>query len=101
MDIKAHILVMDDDEDVLAITSLLLVKYGYRVEKCSNGTEALALYEQALAKEHPFDLVVSDLSVADGMGGIELLNNLLKIDPAPKVLLMSGYSDDPQLSNLD
>ena len=43
----------------------------------------------------PFDAVILDLTVRDGVGGQETIRELLKIDPAVKAIVMSGYADDP------
>jgi DNA-binding NtrC family response regulator len=44
---------------------------------------------------NPFDIVILDLTIRDGMGGLDTLQALLKIDPAVVAVVMSGYSDDP------
>ena len=43
----------------------------------------------------PFDAVILDLTVRDGVGGKETIRELLKIDPAVKAIVMSGYANDP------
>ena len=45
----------------------------------------------------PFDVVIADLTVPDGMGGKELIKELQSIDPAVRAVISSGYSNDSVL----
>lgn len=40
-----------------------------------------------------------DLTIPDGMGGQEATEKLLKIDPDAKIIVTSGYSNDPVMAN--
>ena len=42
-----------------------------------------------------------DLTIRGGKGGRETIEELLTIDPAAKVIVSSGYSDDPVMSNFE
>jgi PAS domain S-box-containing protein len=92
---SGKILVMDDDEAVLQVSSKMLQRLGYRVETAAEGNEAVAKYQAAMAAGAPFDAVLLDLVVAGGMGGRETLETLKEIDPPVKAVVASGYSDDP------
>jgi CheY-like chemotaxis protein len=46
-----------------------------------------------------FDIVILDLTVPGGMGGSEAINKILQIDPDAKVIVSSGYSNDPVMAN--
>jgi DNA-binding NarL/FixJ family response regulator len=48
---------------------------------------------------NPYDLVIMDLTIPNGMGGKEAIAELLKIDPEAKVIVSSGYSNDPVMSD--
>ena len=50
--------------------------------------------------EMPFDAAILDLTIPGGMGGKEVINILLEINPELKAIVSSGYSDDPVMSNL-
>ena len=41
-----------------------------------------------------FDVVILDLTIKGGMGGVETVQKLLKMDPQAKAVVSSGYSDD-------
>ena len=43
--------------------------------------------------------MILDLTIRGGMGGKEVIERLLKIDPDVKAIVSSGYSNDPVLSD--
>jgi two-component system, cell cycle sensor histidine kinase and response regulator CckA len=92
---KGRILVMDDEEAVRKLVALSLWGMGHAVELAEDGRRAIEVYEKARSRGHPFDVVILDLTVRDGMGGREAIQALLKLDPAVKAMVMSGYADDP------
>ena len=94
-----RILVMDDEEMIINMAGRILARLGYETAFARNGSEAVALYEEALKTAHPFDAVVLDLTVRGGMGGEEAMRHLLKIDPQVKVIVSSGYSDSPVMQD--
>jgi two-component system cell cycle sensor histidine kinase/response regulator CckA len=93
------ILVMDDEQMLLDLGKRMLSSMGYRVEVAKNGNEALELYEKSMTDNDPFNLVIMDLTIPGGMGGKEAIVELLKIDPYAKVIVCSGYSNDPIIAN--
>ncbi len=96
---RARILVMDDEELVRDLGRELLGMLGHDVEIAKHGQEALEKYKDAMAEGRPFDLVILDLTVRGGMGGSETIQKLVKIDPAVKAMVTSGYSDDAIIAN--
>jgi CheY-like chemotaxis protein len=94
-----RILVMDDEEMIINMAGRILARLGYESAFARNGSEAVALYEEALNTEQPFDAVVLDLTVRGGMGGEEAMHHLLDIDPQVKVIVSSGYSDSPVMQD--
>ena len=92
------ILVMDDEEDLLNVTGEALSALGFDVSLAREGKEAIEQYVQALNKGHPFDLVILDLTIQGGMGGRQTIKELLKIDPAVKAIVASGYSNAPVMA---
>jgi two-component system cell cycle sensor histidine kinase/response regulator CckA len=44
-------------------------------------------------------MVILDLTIKGGMGGVQTLERLLKIDPQVKAIIFSGYNDDPVIEN--
>jgi CheY-like chemotaxis protein len=96
---KAKVLVMDDEEVIRNIGSELLGALGHDVEVAKHGTEVLEKYQGAIAAGSPFDIVILDLTIRGGIGGVEAFQQLLKIDPHVKAVVSSGYSDDATSAN--
>ncbi|MCC6524001.1 MAG: PAS domain S-box protein [Polyangiaceae bacterium] len=95
---RGRVLVMDDDETVRRVASALLAALGHEVELAAEGADALAAWRRARAAGRPFDLVILDLTVRGGMGGVEVLRQLAALDPAVKAVVSSGYADDEVLA---
>ncbi len=85
-----RILLVEDDEAILAITSEILTGLGYRVTCARNGPDAL----QILKGSQQFDLLFSDIGMPQGMTGIELGREAKRLNGGIKVLLTSGYAGD-------
>lgn len=90
MAVRAKILLVDDEADNRRVAGDILAAEGYSVQRAASGNEAFAL-----AVESPPDLVVSDVSMADG-DGLELLRRLRaeKKTARVPVILMSGVRKD-------
>ncbi len=92
---KGKILVMDDEEIVRDVSKNMLEYLGYEVLLAKDGTEAVGLYKELIDSPEPVVAVVMDLTVPGGMGGKEAVKKILAIDPDAKVIVSSGYSNDP------
>ncbi len=92
------ILLMDDEKMIRTLANHMLKRLGYEPEMAKDGNEAIERYKKALSEWQPFDLVILDLTVKDGMGGKECMKSLLKIDPGIKAIVSSGYSTDPVIT---
>jgi PAS domain S-box-containing protein len=91
------ILVMDDEKGLQAVLGLLLRNLGHDVELTTEGKSTVEVYNEAMCHGSPFDIVILDLTIRNGMGGLETIQELLKIDPSVTAIVMSGYADDPAL----
>jgi two-component system cell cycle sensor histidine kinase/response regulator CckA len=96
---RARILFMDDEQSIRRLGSAILHRIGYDVSTVSDGTEALREYSDARAAGRPYSAVILDLTIPGGMGGSHTMEQLLKIDPAVRAIVSSGYSNDTVLSN--
>ncbi len=96
---KGKILFMDDEEQIRFTTGELLRIIGYDSVIAGNGCEAINLYKKGMESGRPFDAIILDLIIPGGMGGKEAMEKLLELDKSVKVILTSGYLDDPILSN--
>ena len=94
-----RILVMDDEEIIRDLLRDILSNLGYEVSCVEDGHELITVYKQALEHKTPFDIVIMDLTIPGGMGGIETIKELHKIDTQVKSIVSSGYANDPVMSN--
>ncbi len=89
------ILFMDDEEAIRDIGKRMLQHLGYEVACSADGDAALTVYKEAQREGAPFDVVIMDLVIPGGMGGKEAIRHLLEIDPGARVIVSSGYNNDP------
>jgi two-component system, cell cycle sensor histidine kinase and response regulator CckA len=71
---------------------------GHQVKTVKDGSEAVSAYGRAMEEGEPFAAVIVDLTVPAGMGGKEAVKRLLDLDPQAKVIVSSGYANDPIMS---
>jgi CheY-like chemotaxis protein len=96
---KGKILLMDDEQIILDVSHEVLKFLGYEVVFAREGGAAVELYEKAQTEGQPFDLVILDLTIAEGMDGREAMKRLLAINPGVRAIVSSGYSNDPVMQN--
>ncbi|MFH2122714.1 MAG: PAS domain S-box protein [Pseudomonadota bacterium] len=95
----ARVMIMDDEEIVRTVVNSMLTHLGYEVVEAGDGKEAISLYRRYHDEKRPIDFVIMDLTIPGGMGGKEAVQELLAFDPAAKVIVSSGYSNDPIMAN--
>lgn len=96
---KGKVLFIDDEQMVRETAGGMLEKLGYEIVFARDGHEAIGLYLNALMAGSAFDLVITDLTIPGWMGGKEIVRKILELDPEAKVVVSSGYSNDPIISN--
>ncbi len=84
-----YIMVVDDDILIADITARKLEKLGYSVTKLTGSIDALHQFEH---DPDLFDLIITDMTMPN-MTGEELATNILRLRPAKKIILCTGYSD--------
>jgi len=92
---KETVLLIEDEEIVRNLGNAVLEKYGYKVILAKDGEEAIDIYAGAWEKREEtqfgIDLVIVDLSMPK-MSGPEVVDEIMKMNPAQKIILSSGYS---------
>lgn len=78
------VLVVDDEPGIREVMRLVLQGAGYQATAAADGRSALA----SLAG-HPVDLVITDMLMPEG-DGFELLAEIKKHQPAPRIIVVSG-----------
>ncbi len=85
-----HVLLVDDDENVLYVTRRLLTRYGYRVEAYSDPQRALEAFRAA---PDSYDVIVTDLMMP-GLKGTDLIGAARSLRSGMPTILVSSYFDD-------
>jgi len=93
------VLFMDDDPMIRHITEKILVRLGYTPVLAQNGEEAVEKYESLVSSGKTIAVVILDLEVKQGMGGIEAMALLTALNPKIKAIVASGYSKDSAMEN--
>jgi CheY-like chemotaxis protein len=92
MDKKKTILVVEDEELLRDLLTIVLEENGYEVLAARDGVEA---YETYVANQDKILLVLSDLGLPR-LGGWEAFSKMKEVNPEIKAILASGYFD-PEL----
>ncbi|HTH51978.1 MAG TPA: PAS domain S-box protein [Pyrinomonadaceae bacterium] len=91
------VLVVDDEENIRLITQATLEKYGYSVVVATDGTDGLAQYAQ---HRDSIALVITDMAMPY-MDGPSMIRALKRINPAVRVIGMSGLMNPEQTAELE
>ena len=84
MESGPRVLVVDDDQDILAVLKHAFESYGLTVQTCPRADEAEAVFAAGC-----FDYVITDHDM-DGMSGLELTRRLRRRCPRSVIIGMSG-----------
>ena len=98
-DRKPKVLVLEDEPLIRQLLVANLQQGGFDVTGTEDGVETVARYIEAFDRGDAFDLVITDLSIPNGMGGVKAVEEIRQFDPEAKAIVSSGYSDDPAMSD--
>ncbi|MDB6117321.1 MAG: multi-sensor hybrid histidine kinase [Verrucomicrobiaceae bacterium] len=93
-----RILILEDDPLVRSLITRNLVTQGFEVCETAEGTETIRRYQESMDQGRAFDLVVLDLTIPNGLGGVRTMERLRQLDPNVVAIVSSGYSDDPVMA---
>jgi signal transduction histidine kinase/ActR/RegA family two-component response regulator len=96
--VTPRILLLEDDPLVRGLIVRNLQSQDYDVTETVDGNDTVRVYQQALQEGKGFHLVVLDLSIPNGMGGLRTMEKLRAMDPNVLAIVSSGYSDDPVMA---
>lgn len=88
----AHILLVDDDQDIIEMNRTALSQRGHRITAAFSAAEA----KQAVAADAP-ELAVLDVMMEDKTIGFELARELHALYPAMKLVMLTGISKEMDL----
>lgn len=81
----SHIMVLDDVHDAAVLVKRILERKGHSVAALTEEEEALEH-----ARRHAVDLAILDIKLKK-MTGVEVLEELRKIDPRMRIMMLTGY----------
>jgi two-component system cell cycle sensor histidine kinase/response regulator CckA len=90
------VMLVDDEEGIVSVSSALLSHLGYRVLTAKSGQEAIDLYRK---EGNAIDLVILDM-IMPGMSGEQAFHRLKEMNPDIRVILSSGYSLDSMATEI-
>jgi CheY-like chemotaxis protein len=85
------LLLVEDEPAVREFAVAVLRSHGYRVLQACSGVDALEVWKWHGPR---IALLVTDIVLPDGLGGVELAARLRKERPALRVVLTSGYANE-------
>ena len=92
MDQSLRLLIIDDDEPVLANLCYFLRDKKYDVTSASDGLEGLKLFEN---DQQGFDLIITDI-VMPKISGMSLISIIKKKSPDMPVIAITGWGEYPE-----
>ena len=96
---RGTVLFMDDEPVLQGLAKKILSKEGFEVVIASEGSEAIALCKDLLLKKKMISAIILDLTIPDGMGGLEAVGKLKPLLPATvPIIAASGYSSDDAIA---
>ena len=98
---QGSILIMDDEVQIRKVLGEMVQTCGYSFQAVSDGEQALKVFRQAHDSGKPFSAVILDLTIPGGLGGKEVVKDMLSLDPHLRAIVVSGYSNDPVLANFE
>lgn len=92
---SGRILVMDDEELIRTSAASMLSGLGYQVEVAADGESAVSKFREAALAGRPFAAAILDLTVPGMVDGKEAATAVLEQFPEAKLIVSSGYCNDP------
>jgi DNA-binding NtrC family response regulator len=87
--VKGSILIVEDEPGIELALRGLLRREGYDVSAARSGREA---FEQIGARD--FDLILTDLSLGDGVSGLDVLQHAKQAHPETAVIMITAYGSE-------
>ena len=82
-----HILLVDDEEQIVAMEQKFLKRLGYDITACTSSIKALEIFK---TNSNKFDLVITDLTMPE-ITGDKLVEEIKKINPDVPVIICTGF----------
>ena len=83
------ILIVEDEAAIRLALSGLLKREGYGVAQAANGAEAMSLLS-----ERPYDFILTDLALGDGLSGMDVLRKAKELHPETPVVMITAHGNE-------
>lgn len=97
--VGTRILILEDDDPIRRLMAATLRRAGHEVIETKDGNDTIKVYREAMEGDARFHLLICDLTIENGLGGVETMRQLTEMDPSILAIVSSGYSDAPAMSN--
>jgi ATP-dependent Lon protease len=87
---KPNVLLVDDEESILATLRLVFEAEGYQVHTAQSAGEALEKLQDSLK----IDAVITDLNMEKNDVGLDVARHALALRPAPVVMVCTGFANE-------
>ncbi len=94
-----RVLLLEDDAMVRNLMRKYLELGGFEICETAEGRETIQKYDESIRKGKPFDIVILDLTIPDGLSGADTIHYLRNLDQRLLAIVSSGYKDDPIMQN--
>lgn len=88
MSIQRTMLVIDDQNGIRLLLTKVFTEEGFEVQCARHGNTGVEMY-----REISPDIVLLDIKFPGGLDGIEVLQELMELDPHAQVIMMTSYED--------
>jgi PAS domain S-box-containing protein len=96
---ELRVLVLDDEDEVRLALGSMVERLGHRVEAVAEGEGAVKAFREALETGDPFHVVLLDVEIDEGLDGVGAGRRILGLDPSARIVVVSGYTGDPAISD--
>lgn len=95
---RRRILILEDETLIRKLMHSTLCQAGFQVDETWDGAQTVEAFRAARDKGQPYDLLIMDLAIENGMGGVEAMSRIRSLDPSVLAIVSSGYSDAPAMA---
>ncbi len=95
---KLKILILDDEEMIRQMLGSMLEEMDHSITYAERSQEAIQFYSDALS-DAPYDIVITDLTLPGDIGGLETARAIQALDEDARIIVSSGYANDPVMAN--
>lgn len=97
--LNAFVLILDDRDDILEVTSGMLEILGCTYDTATNSNDAIEKVKHAKNNNKPFTCVLFDVTIPGSMSGVDAFAAIKQIQPDIKGIVMSGYADNSAIAD--